>query len=426
MKAVILAAGQGIRLKPLTNTRPKVMLQVAGKPILHHLLLELKKAGIGEAVIVVRYMKDRIVEYFKDLDLGMRISFVEQDERNGTAAALLAAEEKAGKEFVAVAGDIITNAQTITDVINAHKKGITLALKQIDNPHGYGTAQVSDGKIKSFEEKSPKPKSKLANLSVYCMDTSVFDQIKKLKPSARNEYEITDLLVGANAVITNNFWMDIGYPWHLFAANEYLLSHMEAQSDREIRGISRDLSKGQTEAVENCTINGKVIMEKGAKIFDSFIEGISYISEGSEIGPNACLRGFNSIGKHCEIGDSTTIKNSILFDNVKAKHLIYIGDSVIGDNVNFGAGTQIANFRFDESNVNVLTERGWVNSGRKKLGCVIGDNVKFGVLSCVMPGKLIGENCWIGSGAVVGQNVEPNTHVFIKQELIFAKEKKES
>lgn len=411
MKAIILAAGQGIRLKPLTNTRPKVMLQVAGKPILHHLLLELKKAGISEAVIVVRYMKERIIRYFKDLDLGINLTFVEQDERNGTAAALLAAEEKAGKEFVAVAGDIITSAQTITDVINAHKKGITLALKQVDNPHGYGTAQVaSDGKIKSFEEKSSKPKSNLANLSVYCMDNSVFDQIKKLKPSVRNEYELTDLLVGANAVITNNFWMDVGYPWHLFTANEYLLTHMEAQS----------------EAIENCTINGKVIMEKGAKVFDSFIEGISYIAEGSEIGPNTCLRGFNSIGKHCEIGDSTTIKNSILFDNVKAKHLSYIGDSVIGDNVNFGAGTQIANFRFDESNVNVLTERGWVNSGRKKLGCVIGDNVKFGVLSCVMPGKLISENCWIGSGAVVGQNVEPNTHVFIKQELIFAKEKKES
>ncbi len=410
MKAVILAAGQGVRMAPLTNTRPKVMLQVAGRPILHHLLLELKKAGIRDAVIVVRYMKEKIIEYFKNIDLGMHLSFVEQSAQNGTATAILAAESKVDDSFVVVAGDILTESETIKSVINSHKQGITLALKQVENPHGYGTAQLaSNGKIKAFEEKSPKPKSNLANLSIYCMDSSIFDQIKKIKPSARNEYEITDLLVGANAVITDGFWMDVSYPWHLFAANEHLLTHMEAQAD----------------AIENSTINGKIIMEKGAKVFDSFIEGTSYISEGSEIGPNACLRGFNSIGKRCEIGDSTTIKNSILFDNVKAKHLSYIGDSVIGDNVNFGAGTQIANFRFDESNVNVLTERGWVNSGRKKLGCIIGDNVKFGVLSCVMPGKLIGENCWIGSGAVVGQNVDPNTHVYIKQELIFAKEKKE-
>ena len=411
MKAVILAAGQGVRLKPLTNTRPKVMLQVAGKPILHHLLLVLRKAGISDAVIVVRYMKDKIIEYFKNTDIGMRLKFVEQGEQNGTAAALLSAEEEIDDDFVVLAGDVLIGAETIKSVIEAHKnEQITLALKQVDNPHHYGVADIANGKVKAFEEKTAKPKSNLANLSVYCMQPSVFGAIKKIKPNAqRKEYEITDLLVGARAVVTDNFWMDVGYPWHLFAANEYLLGKMDSKTDN----------------VENSTLNGKIIMEKGAKVFDSFIEGTSYIGEGSEIGPHACLKGFNSIGRHCSIGDSTTVKNGILFDNVNAKHLSYIGDSVIGDNVNFGAGTQIANFRFDESNVNVLTERGWVNSGRKKLGAIIGDNTRFGVLSCVMPGKLIGENCWIGSGAVIGQNIEPNTHVYIKQELTLAKEKKE-
>lgn len=409
MKAVILAAGQGIRLKPLTNTQPKVMLQVAGRPILHHMLLELKKAGICEAVIIVRHMKEKIIEYFRRVGVGMHLTFVEQGEKNGTAAAILAAEERIGEEFVAVAGDIVTEAKAIKDVISAHEKGVTVALKPVDNPQHYGIAQVrSDNKIGSIEEKPARPKGNLANLSIYCMDAGIFEEIKKIKPSGRGECEITDLLIGARAVISDAYWLDVGYPWHLFAANEYLLGRMDAQADM----------------LENSTINGKVIMEKGARIFDSFIEGTSYVAEGTRIGPNTCLRGFNSIGRNCEIGDSTTIKNSVLFDDVKAKHLSYIGDSIIGNNVNFGAGTQIANYRFDESNVNVLTERGWVNSGRKKLGAVIGDNVKFGVLSCVMPGKLIGENCWIGSGAVIGQNIDPNTHVYIKQELSLAKEKK--
>ncbi len=415
MKAAILAGGQGVRLKPLTNTRPKVMLQVAGKPILHHLLLELKKAGIRDAVIVVRYMKEKILEYFKDIDLGMRLKFVEQGEQNGTAAALLAVEKEMDDTFIAVAGDIVTEADMIKSVVEWHGKGtaetlITMAVKKVDNPHGYGVAEIANGKVKAFQEKPAKPKSNFANLSIYCMEPGIFHSIKKLKPNPmRKEYELTDLLVGAKTVVTDWYWVDIGYPWHLFAANEHLLGNMEARHDN----------------VENSTVKGKIIMEKGARVFDSFIEGTAYIGEGSEIGPHACLKGFNSIGKHCSIGDSTTIKNSILFDNVNAKHLSYIGDSVIGGNVNFGAGTQIANYRFDESNINVLTERGWTNSGRKKLGAIIGDNTRFGVLSCVMPGKLIGENCWIGSGVIIGRNVEPNTHVFIKQELIFAKEKKE-
>src|SRR3990167_7454256 len=101
MKAVILAAGQGIRLKPLTNTRPKVMLQVAGKPILHHLLLEVKKAGIKEVIIVVRYLKEQIIEYFKQNDLGMKISFVEQGSKNGTGEAILTTEKFVNDTFVA-------------------------------------------------------------------------------------------------------------------------------------------------------------------------------------------------------------------------------------------------------------------------------------------------------------------------------------
>jgi bifunctional UDP-N-acetylglucosamine pyrophosphorylase/glucosamine-1-phosphate N-acetyltransferase len=143
------------------------------------------------------------------------------------------------------------------------------------------------------------------------------------------------------------------------------------------------------------------------------------------IGPNAYLRGVNAIGANCEIGESTTVKNSVLFDGIKAKHLSYIGDSVVGEDVNFGSGTQLANYRFDGSTVNVQTERGWANSGRNKFGAVIGDGVRFGVLSCTMPGKLIGEGSWISSGVVVNKNVPPHSRVYVKQELRFAKEQME-
>ncbi len=403
MKAVILAAGEGRRMHPLTFTRPKAMVYTAGKPLLWHVLNEVKKAGISEALIIVKYRKEKIEEYFSDArnSLGMKIEFLEQGEKYGTGAALLSAKGKISGNFLVIAGDLITEADVIKKVIAAHSGGITLAAKQMENPKHYGVLEVKDGKVAALEEKPENPKGNLANISIYCMDETVFAKLEAITPSLRGEYELTDVLVGAKCVETDCFWMDVAYPWNLFEAQDYLLKKMEANTGK----------------VENSTVKGKLIMEEGAEVFDSYVdEGMHYIGAGSRVGPHAYLRGNNSIGRNCEIGESTTVKNSILFDGVKAKHLSYIGDSVVGEGVNFGSGTQIANFRFDESVVNVLTESGWVNTGRKKFGAVIGDHVKFGVLSCVMPGKTIGPGSWISSGVNVDRNIGIERRVFLRQE----------
>jgi bifunctional UDP-N-acetylglucosamine pyrophosphorylase/glucosamine-1-phosphate N-acetyltransferase len=402
LKAIVLAGGEGERMRPLTYTRPKAMLQVAGKPLVWHVLSNLKKARIKEAVVVVKYKKEQIIDYLAKENLGMTIEFAVQGERHGTAAAIEAAKEKAGEDFLVVDGNNVCDSEIYRDVIEKHDGGKTVGLKKVDNPHGFGIAEVNDGILVGMEEKPEHPKGSLANISVYAFNKGIFDEIKALAPSPRGEYEITDVLKGAHVVETEAFWMDVGYPWHLFTLNEYLLGKMEANAG----------------TVENSTVKGKLIMEEGAEVIDSFVEGTSYIGAGTRIGPHALLRGFNSIGKNCEIGESTTVKNSILFDNVKAKHLTYIGDSVVGQGVNFGSGTQIANYRFDSGHVNVLTEKGWVNSARKKLGAIIGDNVKFGVLSCTMPGKLIGNDCWIGSGVVVNRNLKSGQKLFLKQEHV--------
>jgi len=414
MKAIVMAAGEGLRLKPLTETRPKVLLPIAGKPILHHLLLEARKAGVTEAVIIVRYLKDKVIEYFSRAevkkDIGMKISFVEQGPDNGTGAAIRTCEKIIQDTFVVLAGDVVTESSVIKAVIDGHEGQITLAVKKVLNPHAYGVVELSNGKVSIFEEKPKHPKSDLANLSVYCMEPTVFSDIRDLSKSPRGEYEIVDLFVGAKAVVTEGYWRDIGYPWDLLEANEELLKKMDMRSEQ----------------VENSTIAGKVIMEPGAKIINSYVEGIAYIGAGTIIGPNAYLRGFNSIGKNCAIGPGSTVKSSILLDHVNAKHLTYIGDSVIGEDVNFGSGTQIANYRFDSENINVQTERGWANSGRKKLGVFVGDNTKFGVLSCTMPGKLIGSNCWIRSGVVVNKNVPSGSNVYTRQPIEFGKMEAES
>ncbi len=408
MKAVVLAAGEGKRLRPLTYTRPKCMIEIAGKPILWHVLHTLKAGGIKEATIVVKYMKEVIMDYFGDgKGIGMRLDYVTQGDGYGTGAAFLCAEKRVGDTFFGMAGDIISEPSSVKALIKNHEGEATIGLTPVKEPEHYGIAELRGKRITSFEEKPERPKGNLANASMYVFDKSIFRLIREMKKSARGEYEITDAvrrLAGegeAWGVRLPGYWLDMGMPWHLFEANEHLLERMKPQ-----KGI-----------VENTTVKGKLIMGEGARIFDSYVEGTVYIGKGSEVGPHAFLRGTTSIGDSCSISDSTTIKNSILFNHVNAKHLAYIGDSVIGERTNFGAGTQIANFRFDEKEIGVELSMRRVNTSRRKLGAIIGDGTKFGVLSCVMPGVLIGDGCWIGSGVVVAKNIPRKTKVLVKQNL---------
>ena len=390
-------------MHPLTFTRPKAMLQVAGKPLIWHVLSRLKEAGITEVGVVVKYRKEMIIKYLNENSLGLKITFIEQGKNHGTGAALLDAEKFADEDFLVAAADNICDPEFYRKVIEEHKGKKTIAVKQVADPSRFGVAKVENSLITDFIEKPEKPPSNLANISIYCFSPSIFAELKKLKPTSRSEYEVVDVFKGAKAVEVEGFWMDAGYPWHLFELNELLLKDAEAA----------------VETVENSTIKGKLIMEEGARVSDSHIEGTVYIGKNSKVGPHSYLRGFVSIGENCNIGESTTVKDSILFNNVNAKHLSYIGDSIVGEGVNFGAGTQIANYRFDALHINVQMENHWVNSGRKKLGCIIGDNVKFGVLACTMPGKTIGNDCWVGSNVNVTRNVKPHTRIFAKQDYVY-------
>ncbi len=410
--AVVLAAGEGKRLRPLTFTRPKCMIQLAGKPILQHVLENLKQAGVSEAHIVVKYQEQMVRDYFSQNGVGMKLNFITQGTKYGTAAAFGEAEPVVKDTFFGVAGDIITEASALKKLASQHESGkaeMSAALKKVEDPREYGIATVEAGFIKSLEEKPKAPKSDLANCSLYAFEPSVFRKIKSLKPSPRGEFEVTDVLKASKvaAVEISEYWLDMGMPWQLFNANEFLLSKLPEKKGR----------------IENSTIKGKVIMEKGSAIYDSYIEGPLYLGENTEVGPHAYIRGVTSIGKDCSIGDSTTVKNSIVFDRVNAKHLAYIGDSIIGEGCNFGAGTQIANFRFDAGSIKAKVNDVVIDTRRNKLGAILGDSVKMGVLSSVMPGKMIGDGCWIGANVMIEEDVERRTHVMLKQELILRKRK---
>jgi bifunctional UDP-N-acetylglucosamine pyrophosphorylase/glucosamine-1-phosphate N-acetyltransferase len=403
-KAVILAAGEGKRLRPLTYTRPKCMIYLAGKPILHHIINTAYKAGVREAYVIVKYKKESITNYFKKTETGVKLHFIEQGNRYGTGAAFLEAGDYINEPFFGIAGDVISEPSALMKLSSQHEGGISIALKRVDDPSEYGIAIVEKGYIKQFEEKPSKPKSNLANCSMYVFEPSIFKKMENIKKSRKGEYEVTDLLKNESirAVEISEYWLDMGMPWQLFNANEFILGKM-----KERRGN-----------IENSTVKGKVIMEKGSAIYDSYIEGPLYLGANSTVGPHSYIRGTTSIGNNCSIGDSTTVKNSIIFDHVNAKHLAYVGDSIIGEGCNFGAATQIANYRFDEGSIKTTIGDVVVDTKRKKLGAIIGDNTKMGVLSSVMPGKSIGDNCWIGANVMVNENIERKKAVFLRQQLI--------
>ncbi|MEM4047564.1 MAG: nucleotidyltransferase, partial [Metallosphaera sp.] len=151
---------------------------------------------------------------------------------------------------------------------------------------------------------------------------------------------------------------------------------------------------------------GEVVIEEGSIVrHGSVIEGPVYIGKNSSIGPNAYIRPYTVIGSNSKIGSFVEVKESVIMENTKIPHLSYVGDSVIAEDVNFGAGTLIANLRFDERDIYVNIKEKRLNSGRKKLGAIIGAHVRTGINVSILPGVKIGSYARIYPGAVVNRDV---------------------
>jgi bifunctional UDP-N-acetylglucosamine pyrophosphorylase/glucosamine-1-phosphate N-acetyltransferase len=158
---------------------------------------------------------------------------------------------------------------------------------------------------------------------------------------------------------------------------------------------------------------GNVKIGKGTIIKNgSYIVGPVVIGENSDIGPNCLIRPSTTIGNKCKVGNAVEIKNSILMDNSNVPHHNYVGDSIIGSNCNLGSGTKVANLRLDDKNIKAVVKGEIVDTGRRKLGVIMGDNVKTGINSTINMGTIIGENTFIGPGAIVKGTIAPNSVIY--------------
>ncbi len=375
-QAVMLAAGNGVRLQPLTVTHPKPLTRILGKTILEHNLEQLREL-VKEVIIVVSYKREAIKKLLGTNYKGLRLRYVSQAVPSGTGIAAHKALPFLKDRFLILNGDDLYNKADIQKCLS-HFPCILVA--PVENPKAFGVVVVKNGIVKSLEEKPAKPMSNLVNTGLYFFDKSIFNY--SIQKSRRGEYEFTDYLkyfIQQKKLYFSQAkqWIPISFSWNILDATEYFLSKLKK-------------SKIEGKVEKNCHIKGNVLIGKNSLVKSgAYLEGPLRIGENCQIGPNCYLRKFTDVEDNCRIGEAVEIKNSVIFKNTNISHLSYVGDSIIGEDCNLGAGTIIANVRHDGEEIKVMIKNSLVNTGRKKFGAILGDKVKTGIGTLIYPGRCI-------------------------------------
>ncbi len=397
MQAVILAAGKSTRTYPLTLTKPKPLLKVAGRTIIEHNLEQLVGL-VNKVYIVVGYKAEMIKEFVGNEFRGMKIKYLVQDKPLGNADALKKVGKNIKGKFILMFGDDLYSKRDIEKLLE-YDNAILAA--KVKNPENFGVLKIKNN---IFLEVVEKPKifvSDLVNIGCFVFTKDIFEVLDKIGLSQRNEYELTDaynLLAKdrkIKVITVKDYWLPITYPWSLLEANKYLLKNPS----------SPFFQRGKIE--EGVRINGQLTVGAETVVKSGvYIEGNIIVGKNCKIGPNCYLRGTVVIGDNCRIGQAVEIKSSVVGDNTNIAHLSYIGDSVIGNNCNLGAGAITANLRFDDGNIKTLVNNTVQDSGKRKLGVIVGDNCKTGIHVSFCPGVKINPNSQILSGEIIKRDIK--------------------
>lgn len=390
MQTVVLAAGEGTRMRPLTAHTPKPMLPVAGRPLVVHCLEDAIAAGASRVTVVVGYEADTVRTVLADREWPVPVETVTQPTQRGTADAVRAARDVLRDEpFAVLNGDVLYDRASLASLYDA---GPAVGSFRVENPSAYGVLRVDDDQVRGVVEKPADPPSDLVNAGAYVFPAEARDWLN-VDESTRGEAELTDVLqrtceTTAVSAVPFERWLDVGRPWELLAATEWKLDSL----DREVAG----------DVDADATLRGDVRVEAGAVVEPGVVvEGPAHIGADCHIGPNAYIRGATSLGPGVRVGHGVEVKNSVVMAGSAIPHLTYLGDSVLGRNVNLGAGTTVANLRHDGESVQLTVKGECVDTGRRKFGVVCGDDVKTGVNCSLNPGVTLGTGVTVEPGETV-------------------------
>jgi glucose-1-phosphate thymidylyltransferase len=329
IKALILSGGKGTRLRPITYTSAKQLVPVANKPILFYGLEAVRDAGIVDVGIVVGDTADEVQKAVGDGGrFGLKVAYIHQEAPLGLAHAVKVSRDYLGDDsFVMYLGDnLLKNG--ITSLVSEFAGGgcdAQILLARVKNPSEFGVAEIEEGRVVGLEEKPKKPKSDYALVGVYMFKKSIFEAVDKIRPSFRNELEITDAiqyLIDKGFVvrshIVDGWWKDTGKLEDMLDANRMILTEIERVLESEPDGASEihgSVRVGNGVTIERSVLRGPCIIGEGAKVVDSYI------------GP------FTSIGPNTTVVRSE-VENSIVLQDCTIRDIgSRIGNSLIGRNV---------------------------------------------------------------------------------------------
>ncbi len=368
-QAVILAAGEGERLRPFTASKPKVMIPVANKPVLQYVIETLALGGIRRIVIVVGYRREQVLDFLGSGEkFGVEIDYVMQDQQLGTAHALKQAKGKVSEEFLVVPGDNIIAFETIGSLLQAEHDAV-LIKREHEDASRYGVAVVRGDTLVELVEKPAQPPSRSISTGIYLFSPAIFEFI---------EWEL-DLpgvihrMLGAGrkikAIETAGPWMDIVYPWDILKANAHILKSIRQSTAGTIEtGVS---------------IRGQVVIGNGTVIrANTYLLGPLNIGEGCDIGPNVCLFPETSIGNRVTIAPFSKISNSVIGEDTTIGAGSIIEDSIIDRGCRTGGRFTATS---GETEIKVGGEYHKV-----AVGAIIGEHCDFGPNVVVAPGVIVG------------------------------------
>lgn len=371
-QAVILAAGEGQRLRPFTVTKPKVMLSIADKPILQYVVEALAQNGIRSIVLVVGYRKEQVFDYMGSGEqFGVDITYITQQSQLGTADALAQVKAVTENEFLVLPGDNLIEADAIARFVSI--KPQAMLVKRVDNPTRYGVVTIENGMVKDIVEKPEEAGDNLVNTGIYAFSSEIFSFIE-------DHLDIPDVLNNMlaegypiSAQETDGTWLDVVYPWDILSLNDAVL-----------RRIRTNLG-GTIEA--GVSLKGPVSVGKGTVVRSGcYIVGPVVIGNNCDIGPSVCILPATSIGDNVVISSFSNVNNSVIGNDVNIGPGCIIQDSVIDSGCiikgNFTAYSGEADVKIDEYRL--------VN-----IGAMLGEGCNLGSNVVALPGAILGNYCQV-------------------------------
>ena len=386
---VVLAAGEGTRLRPLTANRPKTMLPAADRPVLEHVLDVLVECGIERLCLVVGYRRERVQEHFGHDYRDVPITYIHQNKQLGSAHALQCAADEVDGPILVLNGDRVIDERIVEDVLDGFDGGPALAALEHPTPSEYGAVRAERGRLTEFIEKPETDDFRLINAGVYAFNEAIFAAIERT-PRRAGELQLPDVIATlmhdgpVRAIETDGLWVDATYPWDLLYLTRELLS----------RGrISQPESEPKTWVAESARVHPDATLQPPVVVGPD-----AEIAAGAVLGPNV------AVGRNATVGANATLQDALLDSDCRIGPGTTLLDCVAGETATVGAGTVVSGGPGDVRVGDTVFEA-------QRLGAVIADRVSVGGGVTFASGTLVGANVDIGAGVHASGTIPDDTEV---------------